>query len=80
MKQYEASFTITVPVTLNFTAESEEMAEEFVGKLSADNILLDRYLFLKTLGGDVHKVQTEDLDIELDNLEELDIDEQKKSY
>jgi hypothetical protein len=70
MKEFEVYGTMTVPVVIKVKALNEELAYEMASEL--ENVVYDKNLMMKTLSGNVHKVQINDVDFEIEKIEEIE--------
>jgi hypothetical protein len=68
MKEFEVYGTMTVPVMIKVKALNEELAYEMASEL--ENVVYEKNLMMKTLSGNVHKVQINDVDFEIEKIEE----------
>jgi hypothetical protein len=68
MKEFEVYGTMTVPVMIKVKALNEELAYEMASEL--ENVDYDKNMMMKTLSGNVHKVQINDVDFEIEKIEE----------
>jgi hypothetical protein len=70
MKEFEVYGTMTVPVMIKVKALNEELAYEMASEL--ENVVYDKEMMMKTLSGNVHKVQINDVDFEIEDVEEIE--------